>query len=277
MKPLKVNKYLVPVLVVLTLLGSVWVAKAAGAWQTSGRDQILMDESGQPDPAGIKGWMTLATIAETYGVPLHVLYAMIGADETIPPDTELKELEQLVPGTEVWALREDVAAYLDGTWTPGAAQQAPEPVNESGTTPTLVPAEATPVPVEPTSAPVEPTAVPAEPTAAVVEPGMTPESTEDHVPQGPAGGGQGQGYGEGPGPELELPEDGSPLPGSQIKGRMSLQEVVDLCQVPLEYLVAELGLPEDVDTQMRMRELAGQLGFEVMTVREVVERYQVGQ
>jgi hypothetical protein len=255
---------------VLTLLGSVWVAKAAGIWQTSGRDQVLLDESGQPDPAGIKGWMTLATIAETYGIPLDVLYAMIGAGETIPPETELKELEKLVPGTEVWALREGVAAYLDGTWMPGDAQQAPESDNESGATPTLVPGEATPVPVEPTPAPVEPT-------TAAVEQGITPESSEDHVPQGPAGGGQGQGYGDGTGPESQLPDDGSPLPGSQIKGRMSLQEVIDLCQVPLEYLVAELGLPEDVDTQIRMRDLAGQLGIEVLSVREVVERYQAGQ
>jgi hypothetical protein len=204
---------------------------------------------------------------------------MIGADETIPSETELKELEKLVPGTEVWALREGIAAYLDGTWTPGDPQQAPESVDESGATPTLVPAEATsvPVPVEPTSALLEPTAVPAEPTATTVDQGMTPESSEDHVPQGPAGRGQGQGYGDGTGPELELPEDGSPLPGSQIKGRMSLQEVVDLCQVPLEYLVTELGLPEDVDTQVRLRDLAGQLGIEVLTVREVVERYQAGQ
>jgi DNA-binding Lrp family transcriptional regulator len=55
---------------------------------------------------------------------------------------------------------------------------------------------------------------------------------------------------------------------------MTLEEVQDLCQVPLEVLVTELGLPEDVDTRMPMRDLAGQLGIEVTTVREIVERYQ---
>ena len=260
MKPVKVNQYLLPILVVLTLLGSVWVAKAAGVWQVSGRDQILMDESGQPDPAGIKGWMTLATISETYGVPLAVLYAMIGADETLPPETELKELEKLVPGTEVYALRLAVAGYLAGTWTPGDDQQAPEGGSDSEPVPTLDPVEPTPVQVEPTPAPT-------------VQP-ATPESGEEHVPQGQGGG---LGLGDGTGAALALPEDGSPLPGSQIKGRMTLQEVSDLCQVPMEVLVAELGLSDDVDVHMRMRDLAGQLGIEVSTVREVVDRYQAGQ
>ena len=265
MKPIKVNRYLMPVLTVLTLLGSVWIAKAAGVWQVSGRDQILMGESGQPDPVGIKGWMTLSTISETYGVPMDVLYTMIGADGTIPPDTELKELEKLVPETEVSALRVAVAAYLDGTWTPGDGQQAPEPAQESGAAPTLAP-------VEPAQGPVEPATLPAEPTAAPAPQAVTPEAGIDHVPQG--SGGQGQGLGDGTGSGLVLPEDGSPLPGSQIKGRMTLQEVSDLCQVPLETLIADLGLPQDVDTQMRMRDLAGQLGIEVLAVREAVERYQ---
>jgi hypothetical protein len=57
---------------------------------------------------------------------------------------------------------------------------------------------------------------------------------------------------------------------------MTLQEVVDYCQVPLDYLVVELGLPEDVDTALRMRDLASQMGIEVVTVREVVEGYQAG-
>jgi hypothetical protein len=55
---------------------------------------------------------------------------------------------------------------------------------------------------------------------------------------------------------------------------MTVQEVMDDCQVPLEYLVAELGLPDDVDTRLWMRDLASQHGIEVSAVREAVERYQ---
>jgi hypothetical protein len=209
--------------------------------------------------------MTLATISETYGVPMDALYRMIGADETIPPETELKELEKLVPGTEVSELRANVAAYLEGTWAPGDGQEDSEIIPEGEVVPTAVPVEMTPA---------EPTVVPVDPSGSSPEEALTPESSDEHVPQGPGAGGQGQGSGDGAGAAIVLPEDGGPLPGSQIKGRKTLLEVVDLCQVPLEYLVAELELPEDVDTSLRMRDLAGQMGIEVLTVREVVERYQ---
>ena len=92
MKAIRVNKYLVPVLAVVTLLGSVWVAKAAGVWQTSGRGQVLLDESGRADPMGIKGWMTLSTVSETYGVPLETLFGMIGAGPDVPPEQLVTEV-----------------------------------------------------------------------------------------------------------------------------------------------------------------------------------------
>jgi hypothetical protein len=183
--------------------------------------------------------MTLADVSETYGLPLDPLYVLIGAGSDIPPDTALKDLEKLVPDMEVWAVREGVAAYLAGAWSPEDGHYG----------------MAQPVPVE-----VEPIATPIpEPTAA---------ATEAHVPQG-----QGDGSGSG----FALPQDGSRLPGSEIKGRMTLQEVVDHCQVPIEYLVAELGLPEDVGVQLQMRDLAGEYGTEILTVRDLVDGYQAGR
>jgi len=118
MKAVRVNKYVMPVLAVVALLGSVLVAQAAGVWQTSGRGEVMLDESGQPDPAGIKGWMTLTGVSESYGVPLDVLYTMIGASPDLPADTEMKELEGLLPGMRVSTVRAGVAAYLDGSWSP---------------------------------------------------------------------------------------------------------------------------------------------------------------
>jgi hypothetical protein len=242
MKAIRVNKFALPILAVVALLGSVLVAQAAGLWQTSGRDDILLDESGQPDPAGIKGWMTLADLSATYGVPQEALYVMLGAGADIPADTPLKDMEALLPDFEVSTIRDGVAAYLDGSWAPDdgpyGAEEAPLP-----------PPEATPEP--------EPTA-----TAAAIE---------DHVPLGT---GDGTGLGDGTGPEIVLPADGSPLPSTEIKGRMTLQEVINLCQVPFDYIVAELGLPEDVDSEITLRDLASRFGFEVLTLREVVDRYQ---
>ena len=236
MKAVRINKYVLPILAVLALQGSVWIAKAAGVWQTSGRGSVLLDESGQADPEGIKGWMTLADVSETYGVPLDTLYIMIGAGPDLPADTEMKELEGLLPGMSVSTVRAGVAAYLDGSWTPadgpyGGGQPAePEPA------PTPTPA---------------PTTVPL------------------HTPQG-----SGQGTGAGTGEGFVLPSDGSRLPASEIKGRMTLQEVVDYCQVPLDYLIAELGLPAGVDTGLALRDLAGSYTVEVLAVRDAVQRYQ---
>jgi hypothetical protein len=118
MKAVRVNKYVMPALAVVALVGSVLVAQAAGVWQTSGRSEVMLDESGQPDPEGIKGWMTLAGVSEAYGVPLDALYTMIGAGPDLSADTELKELEGLLPGADVSTIRAGVAAYLDGSWSP---------------------------------------------------------------------------------------------------------------------------------------------------------------
>ena len=235
MKAIRVNRYWVPIIAVLALLGSVWVAKAAGVWQTSGRGVILVDEYGEADPEGIKGWMTLYDVSSVYGVPLQALYTMIGAGTEVPPETALKDLEKLVEGMEVWAVRAGVAAYQEGSWTPADGQYTGEAIEE----------------------PHEP----------------TPTPTPEHVPQGD-GEGRGEGYGEGEGEGFALPQDGSRLPGSEIRGRMTVQEVLDYCQVPLDTLVAELGLPDDVDKGLWMRDLANQYGIEVTTVREVVEQYQ---
>jgi hypothetical protein len=118
MKTLPVHKIWMPLLVVVALMGTIGVAKLTGSWQTSGRGQVMLDESGVPDPQGIKGWMTLADVSETYEVPLDVLYALIGAGSDIPATTAMKDLEKLVPGTEVWAVREAVAAYQMGIIAP---------------------------------------------------------------------------------------------------------------------------------------------------------------
>jgi hypothetical protein len=236
MRPLRLHRFAIPVLGVLTLLGSVWIAKAVGAWQVSGRGQVLLDASGEADPAGIKGWMTLGFVSESYGVPLDALYEMIGASPDLPPETELRELEKLVPGAEVSAIRLGVAGYREESLTAGEAEGGAGSL---------------------------------EPQPGPVEPGPRVEGASDHAPEGP-----GAGNGEGRGGGVSLPEDGGPLPGSEIRGWMTLQDVVDLCQVPLDVLIAELDLPQDVDSSLAMRDLASQMGIEVGSVREAVVRYQ---
>jgi hypothetical protein len=52
--------------------------------------------------------------------------------------------------------------------------------------------------------------------------------------------------------------------------------VVEYCQVPLEYMVSELGLPADVDTRLALRDVVAKYGIDVTAVRDVVEKYQAG-
>ena len=56
-----------------------------------------------------------------------------------------------------------------------------------------------------------------------------------------------------------------------IRGSMTLAEVADTAGVAVEYLVAELGLPEDIPTDERLGRLGRTYGFTLTEVRELVE------
>ncbi len=124
---MKVHRYVLPLVLVASLLGSVLIAKAAGYWSTSGKTAVLLDASGQADPEGIKGWMTLADVAATYQVPEAELRGRLGLPADLPMDTALKDIEAIVSGFEVSAVRDVVTAYraeLAGA-TPTATVPAP--------------------------------------------------------------------------------------------------------------------------------------------------------
>jgi len=225
---MSVNKYLVPILLIAVLLGAVGIAQLAGAWTTSGRDVVLTDATGNPDPAGIKGWMTLEMVAETYGIPLEELYARLGLPADLDPQTELKSLEAIVPAFEMDQVRTVVADYLAGA-------PAPQPTPPAAATPMPQPAQETPAPT--------------------------------HVP------GTGDGTGADRPTSTPLPA-GQSLSAAEIKGRMTLREVADLCGVPLDYLYEKLSLPAEESPDSALKDLAGRYGLEVETVRAVVQEYQ---
>jgi len=93
----------------------------------------------------------------------------------------------------------------------------------------------------------------------------TPAPNE-HVPLG-----TGDGDGLGPTP---LPP-GQFLAGSEIKGRQTLQEIIDGCQVNQGDLFNALGLPENTNLNTMVKDL---IGFgkvdEIQTVRDVVTALQ---
>ena len=123
---MKVHKYVMPILVIVTLLGTVQLAKALGYWSTTSKGSIIVDEAGQSDPAGIKGWMTLTDISESYNIPSEKLYEAIGLPSDQDPETELKELEDIVPDFEVELAREAVRQHYEETGSHVSVEEKPE-------------------------------------------------------------------------------------------------------------------------------------------------------
>ncbi len=174
----------------------------------------------QLTPEDVKGWMTLQQVAEGFGLSQAELYALINIPSDVPADTALKDVEKLAPGFEVSALRDALRDALQARQTP---------------------------PGPPAAAPALPDPMPTgAPTSAASD---SNDATQNETQESNKAG-------EHAGP-TPLPP-GEVLPGSQIKGRMSLQEISALCAVPLDALLAGLHVPAGTDTTIPIRELVSQ-------------------
>ncbi len=237
---MRVNPFLVPIIVIAALLGSSLIAQAGGFWSTSGRTSVNLENLTAVD---LKGWMTLQQVMDGMKVSKEQLYAAGNIPLDIPTSTALKDLEGIVPDFEVSTLREKLGApegYVPEEMMSGDHEM--EPMAEPK--------------VEPTPTPLpQPTATPIVHTQPV---------TGTHS-------GDGTGTGLGPTP---LPA-GQILPADQIKGRMTLREVADQCAVPLDQLLAALNLPADTDPNTALKDLisSGQIA-DVDPVRVAVAALQ---
>lgn len=135
---MRVHRYVLPAIVLVALLGSVLVGKLTGDWTTTGKGEILVDASGAPDPEGIKGWMTLQEVSDTYGIPLAELYAGLGVPADAPPTTAMKDLEGIIPDFETATARLWVANYQ--AEHPGAAPTSVPPTTSQGSGQSATPA-----------------------------------------------------------------------------------------------------------------------------------------
>jgi hypothetical protein len=104
---MRVNRFLMPIIVIVALLGTTFVAQAAGFWSTSGKTSIDLNNMTAAD---IKGWMTLQQVMDGLQISKEELYAVGGIPLDIPTETALKELEGVVPDFEISTLREKLAA-----------------------------------------------------------------------------------------------------------------------------------------------------------------------
>ncbi|MBP8292090.1 MAG: hypothetical protein KAX65_04915 [Caldilineaceae bacterium] len=236
---MRVNKWLVPTLALILMMGTVGVAQANGWWIVSGKEMVNVEAL--TGGADVKGWMTLQQVADGVDIDTATLYAQLGLATDIPPETALKDLEKIVEGFEVSVVRDVVDGVLGK-----APAAAAEPVAVEATpVPTVVAATAAPTPTaQPTTAPAV-----------------------EHAPQG-----EGAGAGTGTGEEGVPPAVTSAL---DIKGRHTLREIADATGIDLAELLAALELPADTDPGTAVRDLveAG-LVSEVDEIRTAVAELQ---
>src|SRR5512144_1135646 len=100
---MRVNRFLMPAIVIVALLGTTLMAQAAGFWSTSGRDSTDLQNMSAAD---IKGWMTLQQVMDGMQVSKEDLYTAGNIPLNVPASTALKDLEPLAPDFSVTALRE---------------------------------------------------------------------------------------------------------------------------------------------------------------------------
>ena len=138
---MRVNRFLMPVIVIAALLGTTLIAQAAGLWSTSGKDSVDVENMTAAD---IKGWMTLQQVIEGLKITQEELYAIGGIPLDVSPDTALKDLEGSVPDFEISTLRDKLAAPAGPTAPLDPIEPTPLPQ------PTATPQpESTPVHTQP--------------------------------------------------------------------------------------------------------------------------------
>ena len=82
--------------------GLILSAQLSDTWRSVPKSLVAaVSSGGQIDPAGIKGYMSLAEIAETFKVDIDQLYAELNlSKDAIPPQTKAKEIRNLLGVSE---------------------------------------------------------------------------------------------------------------------------------------------------------------------------------
>jgi len=112
----KKTRWLLPLLWVAVIFGTVGVTQAMGLWQTSGRDPVV---ASQLTTADIKGWMTVQQVADGLGIDTAVVLEAVGdPSNTVTASTALKDIEPIVPDFSVVDLRTALDERRSGTASP---------------------------------------------------------------------------------------------------------------------------------------------------------------
>lgn len=81
--------------------GVIGITQITGTWRSVASSAVSISTNGQLDPAGIKGYMSLKDISETFKVDIQALYAELNlTTDQVPPDTKAKEIRGLLGVSE---------------------------------------------------------------------------------------------------------------------------------------------------------------------------------
>lgn len=119
---MRVNPFLMPILLITALLGTVFVAQAMGRWSTSGKTAVNLSNL---TPADLKGWMTLQQVIDGLKLSKEDVYAAGNIPADVPTSTALKDLEAIVPGFETSAMRDALTKKLSGATSSTSAAPTP--------------------------------------------------------------------------------------------------------------------------------------------------------
>jgi len=119
---MKVNRLLVPLIVVVCLLGSVGAGLIFGWWQVTAQPLRAIDGS---DTSNIRGSSSLEEVSLAFGITQQDLYALLELPADTPFSTQLKELEDIIEVSEVRARVDAFLAQPTAAPGTGAATLAP--------------------------------------------------------------------------------------------------------------------------------------------------------
>ena len=125
------------ILIVTLFAGTVGVAMAAGAWQTTRRSASGSGTGTGPgtevpatitDVTEIKGWMPIGDVASATGVPLAEILAAFDLPADTPATTPVKDLESdlfSVANLRSWLAERAGGTSAGDTTVPGAGSGTP--------------------------------------------------------------------------------------------------------------------------------------------------------
>ena len=130
---MKVNPFVMPIVLIVAMFTITLGAQATGNWTTSGRTAIDVTNFTAAD---LKGWMTLQQVIDGMKITREEFYSVAGFPADTPLTNALKDMESVISVTD---LRTKLTAIYGG----------------ASTAPSAMPAMATPTPA-PTKVPATP-------------------------------------------------------------------------------------------------------------------------